>query len=289
MTLSMTAFARREMHGSYGTVSWELRTVNHRYLEINPRLPDEFRSVENRVREAIQNTIRRGKVDVTLRWMPPVAGENGSLAINDALLHDLAHLASQTAFRLEATAPLSVFDYLKWPGVLQSPAIDREQLQHAVFELLAQALGDLVETRAREGGELRTLIQERLRNIEHIVAEVRTRLPQVLTDYRSRLDNRLGELRDKVDPSRLEQEIVLFATRIDVAEELDRLLTHVHEVRRILDSQEAVGRRLDFMMQELNREANTLGSKSVDAQITQAAVSLKVLIEQMREQVQNIE
>lgn len=289
MTLSMTAFARHETHGPFGTVSWEIRTVNHRYLEVNPRLPEELRGLEGRVREHVQHAIRRGKVDATLRWAAPVAGTQDGLAVNEELLNDLARLAGHLAFRLEATAPVSVFDYLRWPGVMQAPAIDQEQLQHVTLDLLQQTLRTLVAAREREGAELRQLILDRLDLLEKSADEVQTRLPHLLSDYRQRLENRLGELRDKVDPLRLEQEIVLFATRIDVAEELDRLRTHVREVRRVLGEREAVGRRLDFMMQELNREANTLGSKSVDAQITQAAVTLKVLIEQMREQVQNIE
>ncbi|MEW6611594.1 MAG: YicC/YloC family endoribonuclease [Pseudomonadota bacterium] len=289
MILSMTAFARRETHSALGSLSWELRTVNHRYLEISPRLPEDLRGLEMRVREQIQKRIRRGKVDATLRWTPPVAGENGALAVNEALLNDLARLAAQVGFRVEAQAPLSALDFLKWPGVLQSPSVDLEQLHEAALALLRDALRELVDSRAREGEKLAALLRERLDAIEATVAEVRARVPALLADYRSRLEERLGELRDKVDPARLEQEIVLFATRIDVAEELDRLDTHVGEVRRILGSDEAVGRRLDFMMQELNREANTLGSKSADAQTTQAAVTLKVLIEQMREQVQNIE
>lgn len=289
MILSMTAFARREAHSALGSLSWELRTVNHRYLEISPRLPEDLRGLEMRVREQIQKRIRRGKVDATLRWTPPVAGENGALAVNEALLNDLARLAAQVGFRVEAQAPLSALDFLKWPGVLQSPSVDLEQLHEAALALLRDALRELVDSRAREGEKLAALLRERLDAIETTVAEVRARVPALLADYRSRLEERLGELRDKVDPARLEQEIVLFATRIDVAEELDRLDTHVGEVRRILGSDEAVGRRLDFMMQELNREANTLGSKSADAQTTQAAVTLKVLIEQMREQVQNIE
>lgn len=289
MTLSMTAFARHETHGPFGTVSWEIRTVNHRYLEINPRLPEELRGLEGRVREQVQHAIRRGKVDATLRWTAPVAGTQGGLAVNEDLLNDLARLAGHLAFRLEATAPVSVFDYLRWPGVMQTPAIDQEQLHQATLDVLQRALQELVSARQREGAQLRQLILDRLQQVEASADEVQARLPHLLADYRQRLENRLGELRDKIDPVRLEQEILLFATRIDVAEELDRLRTHVREVRRVLDEREAVGRRLDFMMQELNREANTLGSKSVDAHVTQAAVTLKVLIEQMREQVQNIE
>lgn len=289
MTRSMTAFARQEQNGPWGMLSWELRSVNHRHLEISPRLPEELRALEGKVRETIQARLRRGKIDATLRWTPPVAGESTSLQVNEDLLQELSRLAGDLADRFEAKAPFSALELLKWPGVLQGPAVDNEQLQASALQLLEHTLEELSASRAREGEKLAGLIRERLDAMETVISEVRTRLPQVIEDYRRRLEERLGELRQDLDTQRLEQEIVLFATRIDVAEEVDRLGTHISEVRRVLNGRDAVGRRLDFMMQELNREANTLGSKSADTQTTQAAVSLKVLIEQMREQVQNIE
>lgn len=289
MILSMTGFARREIQGSFGTLSCELRSLNHRYLELGLRLPDELRQAENAVREKIQGQVRRGKVDASIRWTPPLVGTQDHIDINENLLRALHQAAKQITSTLHIDLAVSTFDYLKWPGVIQAPQIDQAQLLDTILSLTQDTLQDLSDSRAREGAKLRELLLQRLDAIAQIAVEVKARIPVVLAEYRNRLGERLAELRDKVDPARLEQEIVLFATRSDVAEELDRLNTHVAEVRRILNHSEAAGRRLDFMMQEFNREANTLGSKSVDVQCTQAAVSLKVLIEQMREQVQNIE
>lgn len=289
MILSMTGFARREIQGAFGTLSCELRSLNHRYLELSLRLPEDLRQAENVVREKIQQQLRRGKVDATLRWTPPLTGTQDQIDINENLVVSLYQAGRQIASAINIELAASAFDYLKWPGVIQAPQIDQENLLENILSLTQDTLKDLADSRAREGAKLREILLQRLDAIEQIAAEVKTRIPVVQAEYRQRLAERLAELRDKIDPARLEQEIVLFATRSDVAEELDRLGAHVAEVRRILNSPEAAGRRLDFMMQEFNREANTLGSKSADVQCTQAAVSLKVLIEQMREQVQNIE
>ncbi|MGE0080446.1 MAG: YicC/YloC family endoribonuclease [Thiohalomonadaceae bacterium] len=284
----MTAFARQESAGDYGTVAVELRSVNHRYLEVSVRLPEELRALEGAVRERIAAALARGKVDCSIRFSPAPALA-GQLTLNHALASTLAQLSREVDGLVYDAAPVHSLDILRWPGVLQAPAPDLERLHADALALLDRALGELNETRAREGAKLAELIGQRCDAIAALVPQVRARLPEVQARFRERLKERVAEVKAELDPQRLEQEIVLFAQRIDVAEELDRLETHVAEVRRVLRQDQPVGRRLDFLMQELNREANTLGSKSADAETTRAAVDLKVLIEQMREQVQNIE
>ncbi len=287
MTLSMTAFARAAADTPAGGLTWELRSVNHRYLEISVRLPEELRSIEAAVREAVGRRLERGKIDATLRLQPTEAGAAPSL--DRVAANQLLAAAEEIAALEVGLAPLSVSDVLRWPGVLRSPALDAESLGARALELLATALEELVATRRREGERLRALIEERLRGVKALLGRLTTLLPDVARDYRQRLDARLGEIRAQLDATRLEQEMVLFATRADVSEEFDRLQAHVGEVERVIGREGQVGRRLDFLMQELNREANTLASKSVDLRLTNIAVELKVLIEQMREQVQNIE
>ena len=287
MTHSMTAFARAGADSPFGALVWELRSVNHRYLDVSVRLPDELRAIESAVREAIGARLERGKVDATLKFQPKdtVAG----VAINGAAARTLLAAADQVKALAPGLAPLSVDDVLRWPGVLKVPGLDNESLGRAALELLSQALADLVATRVREGARLRAALDERLRAMRGILDQLATLLPEVARDHRTRLEARLGEVRAQLDPARLEQELVLFATRADVAEEVDRLQAHVLEVARVLGGKGQVGRRLDFLMQELNREVNTLASKSVDLRLTNIAVEMKVLIEQMREQVQNVE
>lgn len=287
MTLSMTAFARRAVENPVGGLAWELRSVNHRYLEISLRLPEELRAIEATVREAIGRRIERGKIDATLRFQPQAA--RAAAALDRAALDQLRGVAHEIASSIPGLAALSLGDVLRWPGVLQAPALDAESLGAAALDLLSGALDDLVATRAREGKRLHDLLGERLRALAALLVRLKSLLPEVARDYRSRLDARLGEVRHQLDPARLEQEMVLYATRSDVSEEADRLGAHVAEVGQVLERTGQVGRRLDFLMQELNREANTLASKSVDLRLTNVAVELKVLIEQMREQVQNIE
>ena len=285
MIRSMTAFASAETSGPAGVLGCELRTVNHRYLEISPRLPDELRALESSLRERIAARLARGKVDVTVRR----AGATGApLEVDDAFLAKAAKLARDIdahfpSLRVEFT------ELLRYPGVLRQVAVDPDAQQAALLAVLDQALGALVATREREGAKLAQILRDRLDAIAKIVAQVREWMPQINAALRARLETKLGELKQGADPGRLEQELVLQVTRADVDEELDRLTTHIAETRRVLGLAEPVGRRLDFLMQEFNREANTLGSKSVDARTTNAAVELKVLIEQMREQVQNIE
>jgi uncharacterized protein (TIGR00255 family) len=287
MTFSMTAFARAASDAPAGGLVWELRSVNHRYLEISARLPEELRSIETAARELIARRVERGKLDVTLRFQPKEGGAAPSL--NAPAASHLLAVADEIGALTTGLVPLSVSDVLHWPGVLRLAGLDTESLGGAALNLLTAALDELVATRRREGERLRSVLGERLRAIGGLLVRLSTLLPEVARDYRSRLENRLGEIRAQLDPTRLEQEIVLYANKADVSEEFDRLRAHVSEVERVLASNGQVGRRLDFLMQELNRETNTLGAKSVDLRLTNISVELKVLIEQMREQVQNIE
>ncbi|HTO17876.1 MAG TPA: YicC/YloC family endoribonuclease [Pseudomonas sp.] len=287
MVHSMTAFARSERAGAYGTLSWELRSVNHRYLEPHLRLPDSFRDLEGPVREALRQGLSRGKVECTLRFTE--AGSGQTLQVDRERAAQLITAAEEVAALIRQPAPINPLEVLGWPGVLVGDAADPQALNAAALELFGEALAQLREGRAREGAELARLLEERLDAIRAEVATLREQVPQMLGLQRQKILDRFAELRLEADSQRLEQELVMLAQKSDVAEELDRLNTHVGEVRRVLKSGGAAGRRLDFLMQELNREANTLGSKAYDPRSTQAAVNLKVLIEQMREQVQNIE
>jgi uncharacterized protein (TIGR00255 family) len=286
MIRSMTAYASAETTGPAGTLSCELRTVNHRYLELSPRLPDDLRSFESQLRERIAAKLSRGKLDITVRRTSD--SRIDSLQVNNALLARLSELNLDMAARFPGLH-VEFTELLRFPGVLQQNAIDPESQQAALFDVLDRALDALTATREREGEKLAEILRDKLDSIERVVADVRGWMPQIRAALRTRLETRLADLRQPVEPGRLEQELVLQITRTDVDEELDRLSTHIGESRRVLGLKEPVGRRLDFLMQEFNREANTLGSKSVDARSTNAAVELKVLIEQMREQVQNIE
>jgi len=287
MIRSMTAYASAEATGPAGTLSCELRTVNHRYLELSPRLPDELRSFESLLRERIAAKLSRGKLDITVRVRGNEA-RGDTLQINGALVTKLAELALDMQARFP-NLQVELTDLLRFPGVMQQAEIDPEAQQAALFEVLDRALDVLTATREREGEKLGEILREKLDGIERVVADVRTWMPEIRAALRARLEGRLADIKQPIEPGRLEQELVMQITRTDVDEELDRLSTHIGETRRVLGLKEPVGRRLDFLMQEFNREANTLGSKSVDARSTNAAVELKVLIEQMREQVQNIE
>ena len=288
MIHSMTAFARGEAEGDLGQIVWELRSVNHRYLEINPRLPDELRALEPALRERLGRRLNRGKVDVTLRYRPAAASD-APLRVNRHLAQRLVEAGNEIADLLHGAVPLRVMDLLRWPGVIELQEQDLAPLQDQALSVLDAALGELLETRRREGHHLAETIVERCTAMDGLVEQARARMPEVVAAVRERLRARLAELQAAVDQNRLEQELVLASQRLDVDEEMDRLRTHLGEVRRVLAEGGAVGRRLDFLMQELNREANTLGSKSADAETTRISVEMKVLIEQMREQVQNIE
>lgn len=287
MVHSMTAFARHEQATAHGTLSWELRSVNHRYLEPHLRLPEAFRDLEGAVREALRQGLSRGKVECTLRFAEETAGK--PLQVDSERARQLINAAEQVAALIQQPAPLNPLEVLAWPGVLVADAADPQALNAAALKLFDQALSELKAGRAREGAELAKLLNDRLDSILDEVAALRELVPQMLAGQRTKIETRFAEMQAELDPQRLEQELVLLAQKSDVAEELDRLSTHVSEVRRVLKAGGAAGRRLDFLMQELNREANTLGSKAFDPRSTQAAVNLKVLIEQMREQVQNIE
>ena len=287
MVHSMTAFARVESAGPWGTLSWELRSVNHRYLEPHLRLPEAFRDLEGGVRDALRQALARGKVECTLRLAEANAGQ--TLTVDRERASQVVAAAETVAALIKQPAPLDPLEVLAWPGVLVADAADPQALNAAALALFGKALEELKAGRAREGTELAHLLEERLAAIVQEVDNLRELVPQMLAAQRQKILDRCAELKADLDPQRLEQELVLLAQKSDVAEELDRLSTHVREVRRVLKAGGAAGRRLDFLMQELNREANTLGSKAFDPRSTQAAVNLKVLIEQMREQVQIIE
>ncbi|MBK5940410.1 YicC family protein [Halochromatium roseum] len=293
MAKSMTAFARQDRSTEAGELTWEVRSVNHRFLEPHLRLPDDLRSLEPKVRETLGQHLNRGKIDLSLRLGgrggPGGSAGSAELRVNTALLEALLKAADEVATRIGEPAAPHMFDLLSWPGMLEEAPKDMEALSSAALELLDQTLVALVEAREREGERLKTLLLDRCDKLLERVAEVRERMPEVLAAVRTRIADRLAEVRDELDETRLEQEMTLIAQRLDVDEEMDRLESHITEVRDSLNSDEPIGRRLDFLMQELNREANTLSSKSPDAAVTRAAVDMKVLIEQMREQVQNIE
>jgi uncharacterized protein (TIGR00255 family) len=284
----MTAFARQQGHNEYGELTWEIRSVNHRYLEATVRLPEELRAIEPQVRERVTARLGRGKVECNLRFKP--GGNVGAdLRVNERLVDQVLDAADKIAHRLHSSNNPSIMDLLRWPGVLEGGEQDFTPVQQAAMELFDSALGTLVDSRAREGERLRELIVQRAQGMRAQVELARERMPVVIEAVRERLRARLAEVAENLDQDRLEQEMALLAQRLDVDEEMDRLRTHLDEVDRVLQQDEPVGRRLDFLMQELNREANTLGSKSADSETTAVSVEMKVLIEQMREQVQNIE
>jgi uncharacterized protein (TIGR00255 family) len=288
MIHSMTGFARCEKQCDWGTLSWELRSVNHRYLEISWRLPEELRPLELEFRKIVTGHLKRGKVEcgLRLRWsetaLPP-------LRVNHALISQLAVGVRELAAHFPEMAPVSPLDVLRWPRAVEDEERDSGPVQEAATTLLQEALAELTESRNNEGQRLAELVLDRCRGVAELVSEARARLPEIREGLRKRTLERLAQLEVEPDSERLEQELVLMAQKMDVDEELDRLDGHVEEIRRILEGGGAVGRRLDFLMQELNREANTLASKSLDKDSTRIAVELKVLIEQMREQVQNVE
>ncbi|HET8551688.1 MAG TPA: YicC/YloC family endoribonuclease [Gammaproteobacteria bacterium] len=284
----MTGYARGESRGRWGALTVELRSINHRYLEIGFRLPEQLRGLEAELRRQIGGRIKRGKVDVAVR-LEAAAAAAGALTVDHELAAAVAAAAQGVAAQVGNVAPLDPLDLLRWPGVVREPAMDVDELAAAAAELLAATLEDLVANRRAEGARIDAMLRERTGAIGEYVAAVRARLPAVREQLRARLLTRLEELNLTPDDDRLSQELVYTAQRIDVAEELDRLDSHIAELGKALQRSEPVGRRLDFLMQEFNREANTLASKSQDTETTQAAVELKVLIEQMREQVQNVE
>ncbi len=287
MIRSMTAFSRAAATDEQAELVWELRSVNHRYLEPHIRLPEEMRILEPLVRERLARRLGRGKVDCGLRYKS--TGVAAGLQINQMLADQVLLAAGNLQQQMPGAEPARVMEVLNWSGILEPVKPDLGPAQQAAAKLLEQAIDELVQTREREGERLQELISRRCQSMREQVERARTRVPQVLEHLRERLRNRLAELAAELDSDRLEQEMVMLAQRLDVDEEMDRLNTHLDEVESVLQWDEPVGRRLDFLMQELNREANTLGSKSADSETTAISVEMKVLIEQMREQVQNIE
>ena len=288
MIRSMTAFARQEADTELGSLAWELRSLNHRYLELGLRLPEELRAMESAVRERVNARLGRGKVECSCRFRPATATAI-PVDINDNNLSRLLAACEAVNQRLPEALPSSPLDVLRWPGVVREETVDTGPLQQHALALLDKALDELLLSREREGGQIKTLLQQRCDDMSALVVQARTCLPEIRIGLREKLHARLADLDVDVDPGRFEQELVMQLQKIDVDEEMDRLESHIGEVRRVLDRKEPVGRRLDFLMQELNREANTLGSKSVVAETTNISVELKVLIEQIREQVQNVE
>ncbi len=288
MTRSMTGFASEETSLQGGLFSWELRSVNHRYLDLNLRLPEEFRALEPAVRQRLSARLGRGKVDCTLRFEGPDR-HDAPLELDSARLGRVAEACAQVTQQVPDCGPVDPLRLLEWPGVVieRGPGVDA--LQDELLALLERTLAGLEEARVREGEQLAAFILERVETVEGQVAAIRARLPQVQEHWRTRLETRLAQFDVEAERDRLEQEMVLLANRMDVEEELDRLGAHVQSLREILQRTDAVGRRLDFVMQECNREANTIASKSQDCGVTDGALELKVAIEQIREQVQNIE
>ncbi len=288
MPRSMTGFARQEVQHSWGSLSCEVRSVNHRYLEPSIRLPESLRSIEPNLREQLRKKLSRGKVEATI-YLKTESKEDAQLGLNQSLSNKIIELAETVQNQLQKPAELDAIDILRWPGVIQTAEIDSDTLNKATLELFNQTLKQLIANREREGEELAQLVEARLVGIGEAVVKVRENMPALLEQQQQKLRAKLDTLKVEVDEERFSQEAVYIAQKSDVAEELDRLEAHIVEVRHTVKQGGPIGRRLDFLMQELNREANTLSSKSLSSDTTQSAVDVKVLIEQMREQIQNIE
>jgi len=289
MIRSMTGFARRERQGPWGTLTCEIRAVNHRYLELSLRMPEDLRALENDARQALSAALRRGKVDAGL-YLRGTPAQTAAIEINRPLVEQLARTAADVAGLAGGTlAAVSPLELLRWPGVIRETEKDLRPVLATALDLVRETAQELNDSRAREGARIREMLVGRCEQLQHSVAQLRARLPDIASRIRTRVAERVAQLGTQVDPTRLEQELVLLAYKMDFDEELDRLGSHVTETLQVLDAKEPAGRRLDFLMQELNREANTLSSKSQDADTTRTAVDMKVLIEQMREQVQNVE
>ncbi len=288
MVHSMTGFARAEGREEWGELVWEVRSVNHRYLEVSFRIPEEWRELELRCRELVNRKIKRGKLDCVLRLRRSMSGQD-ALSVDRELAELVIRLCNEMDARLPHSAAPNALQILQWPGVVKEPKLETGCVAGPALKLFESALDGLGAMRLSEGERLRDLLLRRCDDIEAAAKNIREHRPEVIHNIREKLNQRLQELIQKPDRDRLEQELVLQAQKLDIDEELDRLASHLAEVRDVLQRDEPIGRRLDFLMQEFNREANTLGAKSLHAETTRAAVDIKVLIEQMREQVQNIE
>ncbi|GAA5645542.1 YicC/YloC family endoribonuclease [Vibrio proteolyticus] len=288
MIYSMTAYARKEVKAEWGSAVWEIRSVNQRYLETYFRLPEQFRGLEPLLRDRFRKRLARGKVECSLRFEANPAA-SAELSINEALANQVIKAANQVMHMTGELSRINPFQVMQWPGVMETPEQDMDAINKDLLSAFDDALSDFIEARGREGDNMKALIEQRLSTISEEVVKVRARMPEILEWQRERLVNKFEEAKVELEPSRVEQELILLAQKSDVAEELDRLDSHVKEANNILKKGGACGRRLDFMMQEFNRESNTLASKSISTDITASGVELKVLIEQMREQIQNIE
>lgn len=284
----MTAFARQPIEKSWGTGTWEIRSVNSRYLETNFRLPEAFRYLEFKLRERLRKKLQRGKIDCSLR-LDNSGVDSGELTVNLDLASSLLKSQQQLQDLAGIEQQPSLTRLLSYPGVIKSAEIDSEQMEKELLDGLDEAIGQLIQMRQREGQSLVEIIQQRLDAMTIQVKQVRAEMPAIIEWQKNKILSRFEEAQVELEEQRVEQEMVLIAQKVDVDEELDRLDTHIKEVTRLIAKGGSVGRRLDFLMQELNREANTLGSKSINSKTTAASVELKVLIEQMREQIQNIE
>ena len=289
MIRSMTGFARVEHQYEFGRLSWEMRSVNHRYLDYGLRLPEEFRPLESDIRTCLGQYLSRGKIEATLRLVMEPGAISSKLELNPGLAREILEAHREMARLAGVEQQADISGMLSWPGLVEEKRPDPAPLRAAAMELLVEAAHELQAGRGREGEQMANAIRERLTGVATITANIRLWLPEIRTSLKQKLLDRVADLKLPLDPGRVEQEVVMLSQKIDVDEELDRLDAHVEEVYRVLDLEEPVGRRLDFLMQEFNRESNTLSSKSIDQRTTQAAVDLKVLIEQMREQVQNVE
>ena len=289
MIRSMTGFARIERQYDFGRISWEMRSVNHRYLDFSLRLPEEFRALEADVRKTLGQYLGRGKIEASLRFFEATGASGSGLELNLTLARELLNVHDEMAKLAPASLPADISSLIKWPGIVEQKRPDPAPLKAAAMELLVEAAQELQASRGREGEQMANAIRERLLGVSELTASIKTWLPEIRSALKQKMLDRLKDLQQPLDPGRIEQEVVIQSQKIDVDEELDRLDAHVEEVYRVLGLTEPVGRRLDFLMQEFNRESNTLSSKSIDQRTTQAAVDLKVLIEQMREQVQNVE
>ena len=288
MTLSMTAFSRQQQEQEWGSLTWEIRSVNHRYLETSVRLPESLRALENGVREAVRKRLTRGKVECALRFQSE-AKFSSDLHLNTKLIQQLVQANIEIEQITGSSVSLKNMEVLRWPGVIEEQDFDKTSIEKQALSLFSAALDDLVATREREGTELQGFILQRIHSVREIVVSIRNKMAEILAKQKQNILDRLADLQAELEPTRLEQEVSLLTQKADVEEELDRLDSHLNEVERVLGTKGQKGRRLDFLMQELNREANTLSSKSIVVETTLNAVELKVLIEQMREQIQNVE
>lgn len=288
MIYSMTGYARKEVKSDWGTAVWEIRSVNQRYLETYFRLPEQFRGLEPLLRDRFRQRLARGKVECNLRFEANPAAKS-ELKINEALAKQVIKAAEQVMHMTGELSRINPFQVMQWPGVMETPEQDMDTINKALLAAFDEALAEFIESRGREGDNMKALIEQRLEAISAEVVKVRARMPEILQWQRERLLGKFEEAKIELDTTRVEQELILLAQKSDVAEELDRLDSHVKEARNVLKKGGACGRKLDFMMQEFNRESNTLASKSIATDITASGVELKVLIEQMREQIQNIE